>query len=453
MDEVDRGGRRRRRPAAGGAHRGRAPAGRAGRGAGRSRRGAAVAALPRRRVRRAPFSSSDAHCPLTADGDVALVLAAAEAAPAVGVRPVTDTVKRVHARRGGDWLGATVDRESLVWWPRPLVVPDASALAGVGARRPGGAGGVAVAAGPRSPWSRWGRRPPGARRLRPRGAHRRLSSRSASGDVLGERHLEVGRGCGHRRDRQIGVPGDAGRGVGAGRTRRSVGPTVGGEQRTGPERLRGLDPTRSRTARRPLGSEVPAGASPGWRRRTRAAADSTARQSRAAASGRAESWIATTSSSPEPTRSARAWSAAHSESCRVAPPVDDLPRASQRAARRARRRRAPRRCARRPAGARPRRSLEVEPRRVRQHRQALHRQQHLVAAGADPAARAGGQQHRRDPRGPGGVHTRSAYEALGRKASSPAPVAPERGTNLSRGRGPSGSAGRGSWRGRRSSRA
>ena len=72
----------------------------------------------------------DAHCPLVSAEDVVRVMSAAETSPAVGVRPVTDTVKRVR-HDGGDWLGETVDREALVAVTAPLAVPDGSVLSGL----------------------------------------------------------------------------------------------------------------------------------------------------------------------------------------------------------------------------------------------------------------------------------------------------------------------------------
>lgn len=72
----------------------------------------------------------DAHCPLVAAADVARVMSAAGTSPAVGVRPVTDTVKRVW-HDDGDWLGETVDREVLIAVASPLAAQDGSVLAGL----------------------------------------------------------------------------------------------------------------------------------------------------------------------------------------------------------------------------------------------------------------------------------------------------------------------------------
>lgn len=72
----------------------------------------------------------DAHCP--AASAVALVAVLAEVGEddvcAVGVRPVTDTVKELVPDAGGPGagrLGDTVDRESLVAVTTPVVVPAA----------------------------------------------------------------------------------------------------------------------------------------------------------------------------------------------------------------------------------------------------------------------------------------------------------------------------------------
>lgn len=74
----------------------------------------------------------DAHCPLTPAASVETVVEAARTTgrPCIGVRPVTDTVKQVHVDAEGEWLGDTVDRDALVAVTSPLVLPDASLLAG-----------------------------------------------------------------------------------------------------------------------------------------------------------------------------------------------------------------------------------------------------------------------------------------------------------------------------------
>ena len=122
----------------------------------------------------------DAHCPLVSTDDVTRVRAAAGPSPAVGVRPVTDTVKRVRHTSGVDLLGETVDRETLVAVVAPLAVPGAGMLAGLeeigdlpelvaSLRRRTEVALVEVGA----------IGSPGPRRLRPRAAQRRLSRRSA----------------------------------------------------------------------------------------------------------------------------------------------------------------------------------------------------------------------------------------------------------------------------------
>ena len=71
----------------------------------------------------------DERCPgLTAD-DVRRVVAGAAGAVAVGVRPVTDTVKTVQE----GYVGPTVDRDGLVAVCSPVVVP-AGLVGVVGAR-------------------------------------------------------------------------------------------------------------------------------------------------------------------------------------------------------------------------------------------------------------------------------------------------------------------------------
>ncbi len=67
----------------------------------------------------------DERCPGLAADDVRRVVAAADGAVAVGVRPVTDTVKAVQ----DGYVGPTVDRDGLVAVCSPLAVP--AGLAGV----------------------------------------------------------------------------------------------------------------------------------------------------------------------------------------------------------------------------------------------------------------------------------------------------------------------------------
>jgi 2-C-methyl-D-erythritol 4-phosphate cytidylyltransferase len=71
----------------------------------------------------APFVLHDALCPLTPPGFLAecVAHAAGSASVTVGVRPVTDTVKRLDDDRVGD----TVDRTELVQVVSPIVLPAA----------------------------------------------------------------------------------------------------------------------------------------------------------------------------------------------------------------------------------------------------------------------------------------------------------------------------------------
>jgi 2-C-methyl-D-erythritol 4-phosphate cytidylyltransferase len=71
----------------------------------------------------APFVLHDALCPLTPPGFLAecVAHAAESAAVTVGVRPVTDTVKRLHHDR----VGETVDRGELLQVVSPVVLPAA----------------------------------------------------------------------------------------------------------------------------------------------------------------------------------------------------------------------------------------------------------------------------------------------------------------------------------------
>jgi 2-C-methyl-D-erythritol 4-phosphate cytidylyltransferase len=68
-----------------------------------------------------PFVLHDALCPLTPPEFLAECAAYAEerAVVAVGIRPVTDTVKRLHADR----VGETVDRSGLLQVVSPVVLP------------------------------------------------------------------------------------------------------------------------------------------------------------------------------------------------------------------------------------------------------------------------------------------------------------------------------------------
>jgi 2-C-methyl-D-erythritol 4-phosphate cytidylyltransferase len=71
----------------------------------------------------APFVLHDALCPLTPPGFLAecVAHAAESSAVTVGVRPVTDTVKRLH----DDRVGETVDRGDLLQVVSPVVLPAA----------------------------------------------------------------------------------------------------------------------------------------------------------------------------------------------------------------------------------------------------------------------------------------------------------------------------------------
>ena len=137
--------------------------------------------------------------------------AAADDAVVVG-RPAGDRHRQARSTTAGV-LGETVDRAGLLAVASPVVLPRGRggrprrAAAGRRPRRPGGR---RCARGARGACS--SRRPPPARRVADesdlrlaRGGYRltrpRPSSRSASGDVLGEGDLEVGGRRGHRRDR------------------------------------------------------------------------------------------------------------------------------------------------------------------------------------------------------------------------------------------------------------
>jgi 2-C-methyl-D-erythritol 4-phosphate cytidylyltransferase len=78
-----------------------------------------------------PFVLHDALCPLTPPGFLGACVAHAEESEAVtvGVRPVTDTVKRLT----GDRVGATIDRDGLLQVVSPVVLPPSvvAALGGV----------------------------------------------------------------------------------------------------------------------------------------------------------------------------------------------------------------------------------------------------------------------------------------------------------------------------------
>ena len=64
----------------------------------------------------------DPLCPLTPPGFIAACVAAAEdGSVVVGVRPVTDTVKRVE----DGYVGATLDRDALLQVVSPVVLPPA----------------------------------------------------------------------------------------------------------------------------------------------------------------------------------------------------------------------------------------------------------------------------------------------------------------------------------------
>ena len=71
----------------------------------------------------------DERCPGVAADDVRRVVAAAAGSVAVGVRPVTDTVKAVQ----DGYVGPTVDRDALVAVCSPVAVP-ADLLGLVGSR-------------------------------------------------------------------------------------------------------------------------------------------------------------------------------------------------------------------------------------------------------------------------------------------------------------------------------
>ena len=68
-----------------------------------------------------PFVLHDSLCPMTPADFIAtcVALAVERDVVVVGVRPVTDTVKRVD----GEGLGATVDRDGLVQVASPVVLP------------------------------------------------------------------------------------------------------------------------------------------------------------------------------------------------------------------------------------------------------------------------------------------------------------------------------------------
>jgi 2-C-methyl-D-erythritol 4-phosphate cytidylyltransferase len=69
-----------------------------------------------------PLVLHDPLCPLTPPHFIAeCVAAAADGAVVVGVRPVTDTIKRVE----GAYVGDTLDREGLLQVVSPVVLPPA----------------------------------------------------------------------------------------------------------------------------------------------------------------------------------------------------------------------------------------------------------------------------------------------------------------------------------------
>lgn len=73
-----------------------------------------------------PIVLHDPLCPLTPPDFIAECVAAApDGSGVVGVRPVTDTVKRVE----GGYAGSTVDRDGLLQVVSPLVLPPAAVAA------------------------------------------------------------------------------------------------------------------------------------------------------------------------------------------------------------------------------------------------------------------------------------------------------------------------------------
>ena len=240
----------------------------------------------------------------------------------VGVRPVTDTVKVVDRRRrrrdrrprraGRRRLARRAARRA---WSPPSTdcrAPTSSSSSPRCAPLPGRAGrGAAL-----GPPGRLGRGRAGAG-----GAHDG-SQLERQVQVLGKRDLEVARGCSAR-------PPPAGRRSGPSRRRcrcprsrprrRRCRPPAGPRRGT---------PAGSARRRAPGGRSRPSRASrPGSRTTgiappvSRAAAIVAAKSS-GPASGRAPSWIATTSTSPASISGASARSAAHSEACRVVAALD-----------------------------------------------------------------------------------------------------------------------------------
>ena len=236
----------------------------------------------------------------------------------VGVRPVTDTVKVVE----DGLVGATVDRDALVSVASPVVLPPdvVAALDGLPSTDL-----VALVAALRRRFPvELVQAPPSARRVGSlddvavlealtRRAERQLQ-------VLGEGDLQVARAARHGDDRQVGVAGQAGRGVGPvepvrrrpGR-RRPAAPVPGTPGGSARRPARAAGPARRGRADRGRGTT---GIAPP---RSRAAAMVRAKRS-VPARGRAPSWIATTSTAPDSISGASARSAAHSEACRVSPP-------------------------------------------------------------------------------------------------------------------------------------
>ena len=77
--------------------------------------------------REEPLLLHDPLCPMTPPEFLRRCAerAAVEDRVVVGVRPVTDTVKELHAVAGGEVVGATVDRDALVAVCSPVVLPAA----------------------------------------------------------------------------------------------------------------------------------------------------------------------------------------------------------------------------------------------------------------------------------------------------------------------------------------
>lgn len=75
--------------------------------------------------REEPLLLHDPLCPMTPPDFLRRCAerAAVEDRVVVGVRPVTDTVKELHAVEGGDVVGTTVDRDALVAVCSPVVLP------------------------------------------------------------------------------------------------------------------------------------------------------------------------------------------------------------------------------------------------------------------------------------------------------------------------------------------